>query len=373
MSTLTLIGDPFPDWEAEAHAAAAIDLTAAVAETAPRGFSSRLLLTRDEPHPTFDSPRAQVETLPLKAGLLPVLWQSRATARPLDGEFVHALTPMVPLRSRGEDDGSQTSVMVPHCIAWQNPEMMGGAAARLYRSFVKRAVKLADMIVTPAHTTAAAIQGKYGDNVPVQVLPLAAPTPLREPADAAARRSALGLPPRYIVTTSSPDVHGRLDWLLNTLTSTAGTELPHLVVVTGCFPWEEPDPQKQDAWVASLPEALRHRFTLLRLRDLKDMGAVLAGAELLVQPQVSVGTGYCVLGALSSGVPVLHAGSGACTELVLDAGIAADTEDAFSAALVRVFAEPQALSNLRVLAGDRGRAFSWQATAWQLWELHANL
>lgn len=375
MATLTIIGEPFPDWEAEAHAAAAIELTEAVAATAPRGCSARLLLSRGSDQiPSFSSPRAQVETLPLKTGMLPVLWQSSTTARPLDGEFVHSLTPMVPLRSRGEDDGSQTSVTVPHGIAWEVPELMGGSSARLYRSFVKRAVRMADVVVTPTHATANVLQRRFGEQLPVQVLPLAAPEPYRRPADAAERRSALGVPERYMVTTAAPGQHGRLDWVLDALAAPGAERLPHLVVLAGCFPWpEESAAAKGEAPRSPIPSELQGRVTIVRPRELADLGAVFSGAELMVLPQTGVGTGYCVLGALSSAVPVLHAGSSVCAELTLDAGVAAETREAFAAELARLFGEPEALTRLRVLADDRGRAFSWESTAWQLWELHANL
>lgn len=383
MATLTLIGEPMPGAEAGMHAAAARDLTEAMARVAPRGCSARLLVAHDSETPEFTSPRARVETLPMRAGLLPLLWRVGATARPLDDEFVHALTPLVPLRARRGDDTTQTSVTVPHALAWLAPELMGVAEARQYRAYVKRALRFADAVLTPNHATADVLYEHFGPDLPVQVLPLAAPAPMGKPADAAAaaaRRAALGLPARYVVTTAAAFAAGgalgagsasaseaersgaersgsgadhgdasaaapaareaadtpmpsaaavandRLDWLLDALADSP--ELPDLVIVSDA-PYAATLP-------ATLPESLRHRVHVVRPETLADWGAVLSGALLLGLPQRQLGTGYEVLGALDAGVPVLHGGSAVAAELALDAGVAADDAAGFAAELARL-------------------------------------
>src|SRR5690606_33212954 len=132
---------PFPDWEAPQHLAAARDLTIGVAATAPRACSARYLASRGSHIPEFASPRIRAEHLPIPAKSLTFLWRSGSAARPLDGEFVHSVTPLAPLRQRDEDDGSQTTVTIPHTIAWEAPELLGAPQTRAYRSFVRRAVK----------------------------------------------------------------------------------------------------------------------------------------------------------------------------------------------------------------------------------------
>jgi len=372
MATLTLIAEPLPDWEAEMHVAAARDLAKAVAATAPRSCSARFLVGRGSSAPEFESPLIRVEKLPMRASLLPLVWQSSATARPLDGEFVHSLTPMMPLRSRGEDDGSQTSVTIPHSIAWEAPAVLGGSQARLFRAFTRRAVKLADVVLTPTHATARVLQRQYGENLPVQVIQLAPPAEFRAGPDAAERRAALGLPERYAVTTSMSGEHGRLEWLFDAMRMDAS--LPPLVVLEGFDPGISPrDRDPSDIGGTQVPDELRDRVIAVQARELSDIGAVLAGASLLVQPQSFSGTGYVLLGALCAAVPVLHAGHPATAELVLDAGVSADTAGAFAAEYTRLFRDTDALAQLSVLACDRSRGFSWYGAAWQLWETHANL
>ncbi len=376
LATLTLIADPFPDFESEVHAAAARDLVQAVAETAPRSCSARFLLSRGSEMPEFSSARLTSELLPLRASMLPLVWQNGTTARPLDGEFVHALTPMMPLRSRGDDDGSQTSVTIPHSIAWDAPALIGNSQARLFRAFTRRAVKLADVILTPTHATARVLQQQYGSDLPVQVFPLAPPTELSAPADAAERRAAWGLPDRYAVTTARAGEHGRLEWIFDAMRRDAA--LPPLVVLDGVDP-QGPQPRDKDkdrdasAPTIDVPADLQGRVRVIAVTQLSDIGAALGGASVLLQPQAFAGTGYVVLASLGAAVPVVHAGHPATAELVLDAGVSADTADGFAAEYSRLIGQSGALPTLTVLACDRSRGYSWRSSAWQLWETHANL
>lgn len=391
MATLTLIGEPMPGLESAAHAAAALDLTEAIARVAPRGCSARLLLANGSELPTFASPRARAETMPMRANLLPLLWRTGATARPLDDEFVHAVTPLVPLRARHEDDATQTSVTVPHALAWLAPELMGASEARQYRAFVKRALRFADAVLTPTHAVATVLHEHYGLDLPVQVLPLAAPSAFSRPLDedvASARRAELGLPERYVVTTAGRGARGRLEWLLDAIA--ADPALPDLVVLQSAAPGSVhtstnasggastatagAPAQGSAPALTEMGERLQGRVHQVQVTELTDMGVVLSGATLLALPQEFIGTGYEVLGALDAGVPVLHSECPVASELALDAGSSADTPGSFAHELTRLTSgSDDDIASLQVLAEDRSRSFSWATTAWQLWELHAAL
>lgn len=361
MAALTLIGEPFPDFEARTQAAASRCLAEALAETAPRGCSSRLLLARDAEPPTLRSARARVEAVPMNTGALPLLWRTGATARPLDGEFVHSNTPLVPLRARAEDDGSQTSVVIPHTLAWHAPELMGASHAKAFRAFAKRAARLSDALLAPTHTVAEQLRDLFG--VDVQVLPLAAPTEYLVSPESDGIRTALHLPQRYIATTALPGENGRLDWLFDAME--ANPALPALVVLH--FGAEPLPPVR---------ETLANRVGVVQVVDLPQMGAVLSGAQLLALPQNALGAGYEVLGALDAHVPVLHGDCDAAAELALDAAVRAGSKEEFASMLALLLTSEQGeqqLSRLRIFAEDRKRSFDWLSTAWQLWELHANM
>lgn len=363
MAVLSLIGEPFPDADADAARAATIELTRALAATAPRGCGARLLVSRESTAPDFDNLLIEIETIPIHSGVLPRIWQNGTTARPLDGEFVHAMTPLVPLRSRGADDGSQTSVFVPHALGWQAPELMGAALARRYRGFVRRAAKYADALLVPNHATATAIQERYGPRTPVQVMPLAPPPQYLVPHDALARRDELDLPETYLLTDAVPGEHGRLELLFGAML--ADLQVPPLAILT--------NEAAREALLAAVPLQLRERVHIVVPGQLSDVGAVLGGAALLLQPQAYIGAGYELLGALAAGVPVLHLGSPAIAETVLDAGVEVQTEDQLLDTVTRLLDDRAELERLGVLAVDRARSFTWTGAAWQLWELHANI
>lgn len=372
MTALTIIAEPFPDWEAPQHLAAARDLTIGVAETAPRACSARYIASRSSHIPEFSSPRIHAEHLPMSAKTLPLLWRSGSAARPLDGEFVHAITPFAPLRQHEEDDGSQTTITVSHGLAWEAPELLGASQARMYRSFVRRAAKYADVILATSHFVANLLQENYGGQLPVQVSQLAAPQEFLDPIDRVERAAALGLPAHYMVTTATPGELGRIEWIFDALRGNAS--LPPVVVLAGLDPVAPTRVSANaNAGDSAVPEDLTGRVLIVTPRDLSDVGATLAGASLLLQPQNYATSGYTVLGAITASVPVLHAGHLATTELTLDAGIIAETAGDFGAVLSRIMSDPAEHAHYTVLARDRSRSFSWQHTGWQLWETHANL
>lgn len=340
--------------------AAARDLTVALAETAPRGCAASLLLASNTEAPEIAHPKARVETMSLISGMIPMLWSSGTAARPLDGEFVHSLSPIVPARTRPEDDGSQVTVTVPHTLAWDAPETLPGNQARIIRKFTRRALKHADVLITTTHAVAERLREIYGSAIDVQVIPLAAPREYLAGDDAAKRREEFGLPEEYLVTnTFSGDV-GRLNWVLRAME--ADESIPNLVLVGAATQ------ANLDDW-----PTLKGRVARLPSHDLADLGAVIAGATAMVMPQQS---GDCILpvySALSSRVPIVHAGAKCIEETVLDAAVTGGTEEEFATALTDLLGDADAQERLRVLAGDRARMFSWSTAAWQLWEIHANL
>lgn len=360
MSTLNVIGEFLEGWEQPGLRAAARDLALALAETAPRRCSSALLVAGNSVLPEIDHPRLSVQIIPLHTSVIPLLWLGGSAARPLDGEFVHAMSPLVPLRRRDEHDGSQTSVTVLNTLAWDAPEALPKGQAKHLKQLVRRAVKHADVIITPTHAVAARLQELYGSSLQVQVLPLASPSEYVASDDAVARRAALGLPERYLVAHAYPGEVGRLEWILRALEM--NPSLPPVVLIG---PGATADLSQ---W-----SVIRERIIQLDATDLRDLGAVLGGATALAAPQLIAECLLPVHGALDAGVPIVHAGSACIAEITLDGGLLTHSDAEFADALDLIVRDESEHEKLSVLASDRSRMFSWQTTAWQLWEIHANL
>lgn len=360
LTTLTVIGEPLPGFEAAAHAAAARDLATALADIAPRGCNAHILLPSGTALPETHYGALHSEHLTQRPHALTYLWRTPGTARPVTGELVHTMTPLAPLNSRASHSDAQISVMVPHALAWVAPETLETSELRNMRTFTKRAIKYAHAVLAPTHAVATALTTTFGHDFPIQVLPLAAPREYGKPADAEQagnRRTDLQLPVNYLTTTATLSESGRLEWLFEALRQ--DETLPLLVVLATTD--------------IDVPADLTKRVRVLEPETIADVGVVISGSTLFVCPQRVAGTGYELLGALDAGVPVLHSDCEVATEVVLDAGRTATTSAEFSHELSQLMGDPSELARLGILAADRSRAFSWNNTAWQLWELHANL
>ena len=85
------------------------------------------------------------------------------------------------------------------------------------------------------------------------------------------------------------------------------------------------------------------------------------------------------LGEDGDGTPLIAVDSEVHREVIFDGGElvagadAATSVDGLADALRRALASTAAAERLAVLAGDRGRSFSWREAADKVWHLHAEL
>lgn len=251
MVVFSLIGETLTDFEHRENTALLRTLTSAIGAVSPKGCSLRVILAKGRELPIYDDPRISAVPIPLRAGSLPLLWQNGASARPLDGELMHSVTPLAPLRARNEEDGSQTTVTVPHMLPWQDPDRYSGTHLRAIRSFIKRAVKHADVVVTPNYATADLLTEYFGPQVNVQVLPFAPLPEYVAGADQATRAQELELPENYLVTTARPDSVGRLQWLVDAVKN--NDAFPPLVVI-GEVGGETTPPENESESASTEPE-----------------------------------------------------------------------------------------------------------------------
>jgi glycosyltransferase involved in cell wall biosynthesis len=102
----------------------------------------------------------------------------------------------------------------------------------------------------------------------------------------------------------------------------------------------------------------------------EDLIALYSLAEVFVFPSWIEGFGIPLLEAMTCGAPVIASDRGAIPEVVGDAGLLADAEDAeaFSRHLVLVLGEPAEAQRLRDRGFARAAQFSWQETAGRILE-----
>lgn len=145
-------------------------------------------------------------------------------------------------------------------------------------------------------------------------------------------------------------------------------DLPRLVLAGRSAPGSEP-------WLERVTAApLAGRVDLRGYVAPEDRQSLIAGAAVLVMPSFMEGFGIPALEAMTLGVPVIASDRGALPEVVGDAGLLFDPEnaEALAAHLERVLGDAGLRRELSTRGPIRATRFSWDQTAirtreaWQL-------
>ncbi|WP_310247885.1 glycosyltransferase [Microbacterium trichothecenolyticum] len=292
----------------------------------------------------------------------------------IGGGMIHSPTLFAPLvRHDRVHDHDQAVVTVWDLRPWESPSELPRAVVAWHKAMLKRAVKHADAVVVPTHSLAVRlVEIAPGLRDRVRVIAGASPLGFAVPVDEVGRRRALGLPEGYVLLAGGPLGSEGLDAGLAAVAA-SGVDLPVVVIDVE----EGHEPAVEDlASAAGLPERALHVRGAL---DAPDRAAVFGAAVAFVAPSRRAAFPWRVVDALTVGVPVIAASSAVHDEVVFDGGElvsgtdAASLTDALGAALASGLGSTAAAERLGVLAGDRGRAFSWREAADKVWMLHAEL
>ncbi|WP_243224826.1 glycosyltransferase [Microbacterium sp. CIAB417] len=335
---------------------AALDLTHGLIDTAPAGC------TVDAIVPAGSQPEirgiGEVRTLPLQRRELAASWQL-GIAPGVGGGMIHSPSLMAPLVKHDRvHDPDQTVVTLWDLNAWEAPQGMAKPAVSWHRGMLRRAAKHADAIVVPSHAFAERLEdfARFGDRV--RVIAGAPPSNLVVPGDAAARRAELDLPETYIV------IAGAGESFATGFRAAIAAERDAVVI-------DAPDGAEprlvEIASAAGLPARRVHVRGAL---DPEERASVVAGAEAFVGTSTVTAWPWRAVDAMALGVPVVVVDSGVHRDVVADGGMVVGDDDIADAVVDAVGAGS---ARLRVLAGDRARAFSWASSAERVWALHADL
>ena len=291
----------------------------------------------------------------------------------IGGGMIHSPSLFAPLvRHDRVHDHDQTVVTVWDLRPWESPAELPRAVVAWHKAMLKRAVKHADAVVVPTHSLAGRLLelAPLGDRV--RVIAGASPLGFAVPTDEVGRRRELGLPEGFILLAGGPLDSEGLDAGLAAVAA-SGVDLPVVVIDVE----EGHEPVVADlASAAGLPERAVHVRGALAAAD---RAAVFGAAVAFVAPSRRAAFPWRVVDALTLGVPVIAAASAVHDEVVFDGGVLVPASDSSSlveglgAALATGLGSTAAAERLGVLAGDRGRAFSWREAADKVWMLHAEL
>jgi glycosyltransferase involved in cell wall biosynthesis len=287
--------------------------------------------------------------------------------------MIHSPSLFAPLvRHDRVHDHDQTVVTVWDLRPWESPAELPRAVVAWHKAMLKRAVKHADAVVVPTHSLAARLLeiAPLGDRV--RVIAGASPLAFSVPVDEVGRRRELSLPEGFILLAGGPLGSEGLDAGLAAVAASA-VDLPIVVIDVE----EGHEPAVADlASAAGIPERVLHVRGVLSAID---RAAVFGAAVAFVAPSRRAAFPWRVVDALTLGVPVVAASSAVHDEVVFDGGVlvssssVSELSDGLGAAIATGLGSTAAAERLGVLAGDRGRAFSWREAADKVWMLHAEL
>lgn len=356
------------------------ELTRALIATAPDGCAVAGIVSSSPP----DQYEKIEAALPGLASLsktalarreLAAAWSLGVTASSGMG-MIHAPSLLAPLRRHDRlHDGTQIAVTIHDVLAWTHPQSLTTATVGWTKAMVKRARKHADAIVVPSHAVAAQLAEivDFGDRV--RVIGGAVASGLVLPSDSlvSGRVAALGLPAEYITTTGSLDPRKGVTSLITALGLPGAPDLP--LIVIGPDSWGELDLAAVAGEAGLEPGRVR---AMSGLSD-EDLAIVIARASLFVYPSREEGFALPIIEAFHLGTPVVHSDAPALVEAAGEAGIVVPLADAagyserLAAAMTRVLTDSELEKHLRIVGGDRARAFSWRDSAENVWQLHADL
>lgn len=286
----------------------------------------------------------------------------------IGGGMIHSPSLLAPLvRHDRVHDNDQTVVTVWDLRPWEAPDELPRGVAAWHKAMLKRAVKHADAVVVPTHAHASRLRDiapKLGARV--RVIAGAAPTGFAIPTDEVGRRRELGVPEGFVLLVGGAMPSDALSTGLSAVAA-SGLDLPVVVIDAD----EGHEPAVAD--LASAAGIAEHRLHVRGALEVADRAAVFGAAVALVSPSRRTTFPWRIVDALTLGVPVVAADTPVNREVVLDGGVLVEDAAAFGSALADMLASGESAGRWGVLAGDRGRAFSWREAADRVWQLHADL
>lgn len=360
-ATLRLVLDQLVAPTRRELAEASTALTRTLVATAPAGCDVAGIV----PAPGLDDGAApglvDVTRLPLQRRELAASWQL-GIAPGVGRGMIHSPTLLGPLvRHDRVNDMHQVVVTLWDLRAWEAPGELPRPEVMWQKGMLRRAEKHADAVVVPTHAMAAAVSalGRFGGRV--RVIGGAPPADFRVPGDVVGRLRALDLPASFVALSGGAAAS---DGLAAAFAALADVDTDVVVLDA---------PEGAEAAVSELAAAAGIAAARLHVRGALepfDRAAVLGSATLFLAGSPRTDWPWRAVEALTVGTPIVAVDSAVHREVLVDAALFAAPEELVEA--VRA-ALGDAAPRLRVLAGDRAKAFSWREHAERVWALHADL
>lgn len=259
-------------------------------------------------------------------------------------------------------DAPNTVVTVHDLSFHRNPQWFRRERAWYYRWASGLTVRPARRIIADSEATSHDLQEFLGIEASrIDVVPLGVDSWL-EPAtsyEKARARRVYALPERFFLYMGTLEPRKNLERLVRAWSSVAG-HLPQDLVLAGRQGWK----------TKSLVRAIKAspngaKIHLPGYVATEDLAAVISAADGFVWPSLWEGFGLPPLEAMACGTPVVTSNTSSLPEVVGDAALAVDPEDAeaIAYAMVQLATDPALCATLREAGMDRAAKFTWRRTA----------
>lgn len=257
------------------------------------------------------------------------------------------------------------SVVTVHDLGYLHFPESHPLKQRLYLDLSTRfSARFARRLIADSIATRDDLVRCYGvDPARVDVVYLAADpalAPVRDPAALDAVRVRHGLPPRYVLFVGTLQPRKNVVRLVRAFRAVAASGDDAVLALAGKRGW-------LDAAIlgAAREAGIEDRVRFLGYVPDDDLPALLSGALAFALPSLYEGFGLPALEAMACGTPALVSNVSSLPEVVGDAGLQVDphSEDAISAALLRLCGDSALRADLARRGLERAATFRWERTA----------
>lgn len=230
-------------------------------------------------------------------------------------------------------------------------------------TMTRRSAKRADAVIAISRSTAEDLHRLWG--IPESRIHLAYPgvdgdfRPLPA-SEVAAFQAAKGLPPQYILFVGTLEPRKNVVRLVEAFAALKKQGLPHKLVLAGGKGW------LYEPIFATIERlGLCEDVILPGFVSRQELPLWYNGAALFAYPSLYEGFGLGPLEAMACGTPVVVSNRASLPEVVGDAGLQVDAEDAngLAEAMASVLTSPPLAVQMRARGQQRAAGFTWEQTA----------
>lgn len=310
-----------------------------------------------------------VEVLSISPRQMDMGWRYGIPPKTLGDGLTHSPTMLAPLfaHDRTLEPHNQTVATLHDLTLWLRPETLSRRDRWAARTQWRRAVDTLDALVVTSNYAANLIDSISGIGDRIQVVTVA---PI-------ASASTTATPDAPVIDGPYVAVNGDIDDATLLLVLTALDRLSEPVGLILLGESATGGQRSLDPTVAARIAQAKGRLLRVGIPGQPSSDSALAGALVYLALTLEDTIGMRMLDAMALGVPVVHTDNPVLDEISADAARLVPADESFvdtlTGAVQELVSDERAAGDLALQGRDRAQAFSWAASANNIWRLHADI